>query len=127
MSKTNRLSVILCALYLAVLVWLAWWTATVASHSPAWFTVGNIAAAVVLVIAVTQQLDLVDARRENTDLKQREARREDAELQRENRPTEDWQSLREAADALGHSCCERWWTSLGADHDPTCRKHERTA
>ncbi|NUR04368.1 MAG: hypothetical protein HOY79_50045 [Streptomyces sp.] len=28
-----------------------------------------------------------------------------------------------AAVALAEACCERWWTSAGADHDPTCPNH----
>jgi hypothetical protein len=27
----------------------------------------------------------------------------------------------EAALALNDACCERWWTSAGAEHDQTCR------
>ncbi|MFF8093166.1 hypothetical protein [Streptomyces sp. NPDC016675] len=26
----------------------------------------------------------------------------------------------------GAGCCERWWTSLGAEHDAGCRRHART-
>lgn len=25
--------------------------------------------------------------------------------------------------ALAEACCERWWTSAGADHDPICPNH----
>ncbi|MHC0432923.1 hypothetical protein ACX6XY_22515 [Streptomyces sp. O3] len=27
--------------------------------------------------------------------------------------------------ALNQACCERWWTALGADHDPTCHNRRR--
>ncbi|MFP3991130.1 hypothetical protein U9R90_27405 [Streptomyces sp. E11-3] len=27
--------------------------------------------------------------------------------------------------ALNQACCERWWTALGTDHDPTCHNGRR--
>ncbi|WP_156722499.1 hypothetical protein [Streptomyces apocyni] len=27
--------------------------------------------------------------------------------------------------ALNQACCERWWTALGTDHDPTCHNRQR--
>ncbi|EPD63157.1 hypothetical protein [Streptomyces sp. HGB0020] len=29
-----------------------------------------------------------------------------------------------AAIALNDACCERWWTSAGTDHEPTCPRNE---
>lgn len=106
----TRLACALCAFYLTVFIWLAWWTATVYGHAPAWFIVGNVAACFVLVIAFTQQLALIDTHRENTALKQAED--EQVAAAEHQAPTE--------ADA---ACCETWWASLGIDHDDTCPHH----
>lgn len=110
----TRLACVLCGLYLAVFVWLAWWTGTTASRAPLWFTTGNAAAAIVLVIAVIQQLDNADLRYENTELRERETRRA---------AHADEAAEHQANAELLDACCERWWTSLGADHDPTCPHH----
>lgn len=29
-----------------------------------------------------------------------------------------------AAVALNDACCEQWWTSAGAEHDPACPRRE---
>ena len=29
--------------------------------------------------------------------------------------------------ALAAACCERWWTSVGAEHEPTCTRKEQSA
>lgn len=29
--------------------------------------------------------------------------------------------------ALAAACCERWWTSAGAEHEDTCEQHRSTA
>lgn len=36
-------------------------------------------------------------------------------------------SLETAYDELLNACCERWWTSLETDHDPTCRHQTRSS
>ncbi|WP_460067344.1 hypothetical protein [Streptomyces sp. YKOK-I1] len=33
--------------------------------------------------------------------------------------------IRQAADALGHTCCEVWWTSCGTRHTRTCKNQRR--
>ncbi|WP_432184877.1 hypothetical protein [Streptomyces tendae] len=45
------------------------------------------------------------------------------------RPPDQRASLEDGvvAVALAAACCERWWTSAGADHDPaTCTRKDQT-
>lgn len=44
-----------------------------------------------------------------------------ARQERAARPTKHDQAV---ADALAEACCEAWWASAGADHDPTCPNHQ---
>ncbi|MGW4733866.1 hypothetical protein ACWEQC_32670 [Streptomyces shenzhenensis] len=37
----------------------------------------------------------------------------------------DLQAWLHTVTELDNACCERWWTSLATDHDPTCPHHTR--
>ncbi|RII16955.1 hypothetical protein DSC45_14425 [Streptomyces sp. YIM 130001] len=37
----------------------------------------------------------------------------------------DTASVDRTVTELNTACCERWWTALGTDHDPTCRNQQR--
>ncbi|MFJ5059046.1 hypothetical protein ACIP96_06455 [Streptomyces nigra] len=36
------------------------------------------------------------------------------------------QAWADALTELDAACCERWWTSLATDHDPTCPNQQRS-
>ncbi|RFU86182.1 hypothetical protein DY218_13775 [Streptomyces triticagri] len=40
-------------------------------------------------------------------------------------PTTDEASVDHTVTQLNTACCERWWTALGTDHDPTCHNQQR--
>lgn len=47
-----------------------------------------------------------------------------APLPRRLHPTDE-SSVDRTVTELNTACCERWWTALGTDHDPTCRNQQR--
>jgi hypothetical protein len=70
------------------------------------------------VVAFMREGSLEDALR-------REARR--AEEAGRPAPAADDVSADVVAIALAAACCERWWTSAGAEHDPThCTRKDQT-
>ncbi|MFJ8109961.1 hypothetical protein [Streptomyces sp. NPDC096132] len=85
---------------------------TSARHGAYWYAAGLAAVTFLLVIA---------AIREYVDADERRAAAVRAERAVRVRALSDERQLRQIADSLGHSCCERWWTSCGAEHASTCR------
>ncbi|MGP2436307.1 hypothetical protein [Streptomyces sp. JW3] len=105
MTRSSRL---LCALYLATSTGLAWTAVLELRYGPLWAAAAFAGAGTVPVIAVVRELDLAEQRR--------------AAVRPPHAPVATG-----AADALVRAeldaaCCERWWTSLGADHDAGCAR-----
>ncbi|MEU8530484.1 hypothetical protein AB0C77_33585 [Streptomyces sp. NPDC048629] len=114
MTRTSRL---LCVLYGVASLWLAFITVQQAKY-------GGIAAACLFafasvtgVIAVVREFELADERRATAAL--RAKRREGSAVRPQ--PSAPQVVLVE----LPVDCCERWWTALGADHDPACSRQHR--
>ncbi|MEW2424863.1 hypothetical protein AB0911_30485 [Streptomyces nigra] len=114
----TRFARILCAIYGTTTAFLAWATTMSALADSTWPVLLFAAASVVPVIAWLREIEFAEAKA---------AARADMERGARVREREERRSLREAADALQHACCERWWTSLGTDHDPKCEKQRRAA
>jgi hypothetical protein len=58
-----------------------------------------------------------------------ELRATQVQLERATRPPRQRTSLEDGvvAVALAAACCERWWTSAGAEHEPTtCTRKDQT-
>jgi hypothetical protein len=104
----NRSSRLLCALYVATSAGLAWTSVLEFRYGPLWAACLCAAAGLVPVIAVVRETVIWDLRR---------LLRYAASLE---------QGCGHGAadllvcDELNAACCERWWTSLGCDHDATC-------
>ncbi|MEU3844726.1 hypothetical protein AB0E88_32440 [Streptomyces sp. NPDC028635] len=111
----NRGSRILTALHAAVGVWLVWCTVRTWGAATTWISVIMAAAAATVLAGVVRPL-VADRRRAG---RERDGRRGTRHV--------------DAAEALARrelsaACCERWWTSLGADHDTACgRRAHRSA
>ncbi|MCX4878355.1 MULTISPECIES: hypothetical protein [unclassified Streptomyces] len=101
MNHSGRL---LCALYLATCGGLAWTTVLEFLHGPRWAAFLFAAASLVPVIAVVRETLIRDLR-------------ESAAGPRRPAPTAADEVVRGELEA---ACCERWWTSLGRDHDVSC-------
>ncbi|GGS64875.1 hypothetical protein AB0E75_05200 [Streptomyces griseoviridis] len=104
MTRSSRL---LCALYLATSTGLAWTAVSEWRYGPPWAAAVFAGASVVPLIAVVREADLAEPRRAPV------------------RPPRAPDAASGAADALVRAeldgaCCERWWTSLGTDHDAGC-------
>ncbi|MGX1543602.1 hypothetical protein [Streptomyces adustus] len=110
MSRSSRF---LCALYLATGSGLAWPAVLEFRFGPAWAGCLFVAASLVPVIAVLRESVLCDHRRDVARL-----RRLCATPAAHSGRTALDRAVRSQLDA---ACCERWWTSLGADHDSACR------
>ena len=100
----NRSGRLLCALYLVTTGGLASTAVLDFAHGPLWVAFLFAAASVVPVIAVVRETLIRDLVAEGTGSR---------------RP------VRSAADQIVReelyaACCERWWTSLGTDHDAGC-------
>ncbi|MFJ4784101.1 hypothetical protein [Streptomyces sp. NPDC088794] len=101
MSRSGRL---LCALYLGTSGGLAWTVVLELRYGPLWIAFLFAAASVVQVIAVVRETLIHDLRTSCAGPR-RPARSAADEIVREE---------------LDAACCERWWTSLGTDHDTVC-------
>ena len=111
----TRIARTVCVIYGAATLFLSFATVQQALYGELWAVAALAACSLVPLIGLFRECALADALNEvraNTD---RAARLRDKEQR----------SLRAAADALGHACCERWWTSFGTDHDPECRNQQR--
>jgi len=105
----NRSGRLLCALHLATSGGLAWTTVLEFHHGPRWAAFLFAAASLVPVIAVVRETLIRDLL---------------------NSAAGPRRPARTAADEIVHgelnaACCERWWTSLGTDHDMTCPHRTR--
>jgi hypothetical protein len=104
----NCSSRLLCVLYLATSAGLAWVTVQEIRYGPAWAACMFAAASLVPVIAVVRETVIG----EQDELLRKSA----AAAARGGDAAEA--IVRAELDA---ACCERWWTSLGSEHDLTCR------
>lgn len=114
----TRFARILCLIYGATGLFLAWAAVLSELAGSVWASFAFAATSIVPLIAGLREAEFADAKAESRANVERAARvRDNAERR----------AIREAADALQHVCCERWWTSLGTDHDPICAKQRRAA
>lgn len=105
MTCSSRL---LCVLYVATSAGLAWTSVLEIRFGPAWAACLFAAASLVPLIAVVRETVIGDQRRWLLELITRAGRDGDAA-----------EAIVRAE--LDSACCERWWTSLGSEHDVTCR------
>ncbi|WP_037686971.1 hypothetical protein [Streptomyces aureocirculatus] len=99
------------AAYGALLSWLGYCTFQTVRTGDHAAAATFAAAAVFTVIATLREGQLEDALRREAVHAERNARTA--------RPPLDTTECA-AALALAGACCERWWTSCGTNHDPTC-------
>ncbi|MBD0839532.1 MULTISPECIES: hypothetical protein [unclassified Streptomyces] len=106
----NCSSRLLGALYIATSAGLAWTAVLEYEYGPMWAACLFAAASLVPVIGVVRESVIGDQHRALAEWEER-ARRAPAEGNAEDIVRAE----------LTAACCERWWTSLGCDHDATCR------
>lgn len=114
----TRFARALCTIYSAAAIFLAYAAVQQARYGEPWAVAALSGCSLVPLIAFLRETDHADTLSDVRADAERAARLHDRQEQR---------SLRDAADALEHVCCERWWTSLGTDHDPTCRHQQRSS
>ncbi|WP_328875903.1 hypothetical protein OHT76_40715 [Streptomyces sp. NBC_00287] len=107
----NCSSRLLAALYGATSAGLAWTAVLEYRYGPMWAACLFAAASIVPVIGVVRESVICDQRRALAGW----ARRAAAPSGPETDAAED--IVRAELDG---ACCERWWTSLGSDHDRRC-------
>jgi hypothetical protein len=110
MSTGSR---IVTGLYAAVTLWLAYCVVATWDTAARWSSVAMAVAGLVGVVGIGREALLADERRRTAVLQEREGRR----LARQDRAAD--LAVRAELEA---ACCERWWTSLGADHDAGCAR-----
>lgn len=103
----NRFARALCSLQGGAFLWLAYCAVQSARNGATWEVWLFAAASVLPVIAMFREYELADERRAVAVRAERLAR------------------LRIHAEEINTACCERWWTSLATDHDPTCPNQTR--
>jgi membrane protein implicated in regulation of membrane protease activity len=91
---------------------------TSARNGALWYAAGLFGVSLLLLVALAREYVAADERRAAAVRAERAARLRAQAEQRD---------IRRTADSLGHSCCERWWTSCGFHHDSTCTSQRRTA
>jgi hypothetical protein len=115
---TRHLTNALAGLYALVAVVLLR-CAMVSHTNGSWpYTLFFAGAAVALATAIAHHAYLRD-----------ELRAAEARLERATRPPDQRASLEDGVVrvALAAACCERWWTSAGAEHEPaTCTRKDQT-
>ncbi|MEV6961062.1 hypothetical protein AB0M97_18070 [Streptomyces sp. NPDC051207] len=104
----NRYSRFLSTLYVLTSGLLAWTAVLQYRYGPLWAGLLFTAAGLVPTVAVVRESVIGDQERALAEL-----------AAGPRRPGE------RVADAIVHAefgaaCCERWWTSLGTDHDAAC-------
>jgi hypothetical protein len=114
----TRLARGLCVIYGAAALFLAYATVQQALYGEVWAVAALAACSLVPLIGLVREMAFADTM---------DAAQADAERAARLRDRQEERGLRQAADALGHACCERWWTSFGTDHDPQCRNQQRSA
>lgn len=108
----------LCALYGLTSLWLAWCAVREYQYGGSLWPVPLFAAtSIVSVIAVVRETVLADEHRTIAVLRRRDGRCT-------TRRDEMCEAI--ACAELNAACCERWWTSLATDHDPTCPNQQRS-
>ncbi|MBC9729329.1 hypothetical protein [Streptomyces sp. TRM68367] len=107
----NRSSHLLRALYVATSTGLAWTAVLQYRYGPLWAACLFGAASLVQVAGVVRETVIQDQRRAVPELSTRAAGR---------RGRGEGLADRIVRAELDAACCERWWTSLGTDHDATC-------
>lgn len=113
----NRLTYALCGLYTAHLFLLSYFATTSARNGAPWQTAALVAVSVLLGVAAAREYISADEKRAAAARAERAARPPDP------RPAIDGV----VAVALAAACCERWWTSAGAEHEPaTCTRKDQT-
>ncbi|MEL3944840.1 hypothetical protein [Streptomyces sp. LNU-CPARS28] len=103
--------------YGALLPWLGYCAIQTGRTGNWWATATFAAASALTVIAALREGQLEDALRREAVRDEREARL--------GRPPLDTAECA-ASVALAAACCERWWTSAGADHDSACSRQHRS-
>ncbi|MDO0909462.1 hypothetical protein QQM39_00880 [Streptomyces sp. DT2A-34] len=104
----NCSSRLLCVLYIATSAGLAWTSVLTFRYGPVWGACLFAAASLVPVIAVVRETVIGEQRRWLLEL-----------IARTGRTGDTAEAIVRAE--LDSACCERWWTSLGSQHDVTCR------
>jgi hypothetical protein len=123
----NRPARALCTLYLAAALFLAYATVQQALYGEAWAVAALAACSLVPLIAFIRETGRDDAATTARSLfgpvNAARARRGRPSLPRRTPGAE----LTVAA-AMAAACCEVWWATAGADHDPaTCTRKDSTA
>ncbi|WP_435218368.1 hypothetical protein [Streptomyces sp. bgisy034] len=115
----SRLSRPLYVAYGGLLTWLAYCAMQSARNGAWWACAVFVFGSLLAVVAFVREGDLEDALR-------REAVRAERDARLGAIGTTDADDAA-AKVALAAACCESWWTSCGADHDPTCPHRHRSA
>ncbi|MFJ8154839.1 hypothetical protein [Streptomyces sp. NPDC094468] len=108
----------LCTFYGAATLLLTQTAVQAAIDGRIWATLAFAAASGAPLLALIRESDFLEWDKETAASIERAARVRDRE---------DAKSIRTTADALGHACCEQWWTSLGTRHAASCATPRRTA
>jgi hypothetical protein len=115
---TRRLTHALAALYALLAVCMLRCALVSYQHGSLPYTALFAAVSVALATAIAHHAYLRD-----------ELRAAQARPERATRPPRQRASLEDGvvAVALAAACCERWWTSAGAEHEPTtCTRKDQT-
>lgn len=113
----NRVTPLLCLLYAAASLLLLRCALVSSEHGSTGYFAAFIACSVLF------SLGIVHAAWQREQLRAAVAR-----LERATRPADRRPAIEDAvALELALACCERWWTSCGAEHDPThCTRKDQT-
>lgn len=101
----------LCSIHGALGIWLAYCAVQSGRNGVAWAVILFAAASLVPVISVIRETELAEEQRLVALMAEGEARTDAT-------PYDTAKGV--ARVALAGACCERWWTSLEAEHDDTC-------
>lgn len=112
----RRLSTSLYVTYGALFCWLAHCAVQSALNAAPWAAAVFVVGSGTTIVAFIREGALEDA-----------LRREAVRAERAARPQLEDTSDAVVDIALAAACCERWWTSAGAEHDPShCTRKDQT-
>jgi hypothetical protein len=109
MSAGSR---ILTCFYAAVALWLAYCTVRTWGSAAAWSSAAMAVASLLVVVAMVREIVIAHERRTVAALCGR----------KERHLAWRWHAAEVLAqeEVEAAACCERWWSSLGIDHDTGC-------
>jgi hypothetical protein len=122
----TRFARVVCSIYGATSLFLAYATVQQAMYGALWAVAALAACSLVPLIALIRETEHAEATAIARDLFSTDGARN--RTARPTLPRRTPGAEITVAEAMAAACCETWWATAGAEHDPaTCSREDSTA